>query len=66
MCFVCCLAPMLALLALGAMNLTVMILIAATIATEKLVANPEPFVRIFGIVALIAGAVAIARSLAPP
>ena len=65
-CFVCCLAPMLALLALGAMNLTVMILIAATIATEKLVSNPEPFVRIFGIVALIAGALAIARSLAPP
>jgi len=65
-CFICCLAPMLTLLALGAMNLTVMILIAATIATEKLVSKPEPFVRIFGIAALIAGAVAIARSLAPP
>jgi predicted metal-binding membrane protein len=54
---------MLALLVLGAMNLTVMILIAATIATEKLVSKPELFVRIFGIAALIAGAVAIARSL---
>jgi len=64
-CFICCLAPMLALLALGAMNLTVMILIAATIATEKLVSRPELFVRIFGIAALITGAVAIARSLAP-
>ena len=63
-CFICCLAPMLALLVLGAMNLTVMILIAATIATEKLVSKPEPFVRIFGIAALIAGAVAIARSIA--
>jgi predicted metal-binding membrane protein len=62
-CFICCLAPMLALLALGAMNLTVMILIAATIATEKLVPKPEPFVRIFGIAALIIGAIAIARSL---
>jgi predicted metal-binding membrane protein len=62
-CLVCCLAPMLALLALGAMNLTVMILIAATIATEKLVSKPEPFVRIFGIAALIIGAIAIARSL---
>jgi predicted metal-binding membrane protein len=65
-CLICCLAPMLALLALGAMNLKVMILIAATIATEKLVSKPEPFVRIFGIAALITGAVAIARSLAPP
>jgi predicted metal-binding membrane protein len=62
-CFICCLAPMLALLALGAMNLMVMILIAATIATEKLVSKPEPFVRIFGIAALIIGAIAIARSL---
>ena len=57
---------MLALLVLGAMNLTVMILIAATIATEKLVSKPEPFVRIFGIAALITGVVAIARSLVPP
>jgi predicted metal-binding membrane protein len=65
-CFMCCLALMLALLALGAMNLTVMILIAATIATEKLVSKPEPFVRIFGFAALITGAVASARSLAPP
>ena len=65
-CFICCLAPMLALLALGAMNLTVMILIAATIATEKLMSKPEPFVRIFGFAALIIGAVATARSLAPP
>jgi predicted metal-binding membrane protein len=65
-CFICCLAPMLALLALGAMNLMVMILIAATIATEKLVSKPELFVRIFGIAALITGAVAIARSLVPP
>jgi len=64
MCFICCLAPMLALLALGAMNLTVMMLIAATITTEKLVPKPELFVRIFGIAALITGAVAIARSLA--
>jgi predicted metal-binding membrane protein len=55
-----------ALLALGAMNLTVMILVAATIATEKLVSKPEPFVRTFGIAALITGAVATARSIAPP
>jgi predicted metal-binding membrane protein len=66
LCFICCLAPMLALLALGAMNLTVMIIIAATIATEKLVSKPELFVRIFGLAALITGAVAIARSIAPP
>jgi predicted metal-binding membrane protein len=62
-CFICCLTPMLALLALGAMNLTVMILIAATIATEKLVSKPELFVRIFGIAALIIGAIAIVKSL---
>jgi predicted metal-binding membrane protein len=62
-CFICCLALMLALLALGAMNLTVMILIASTIATEKLVSKPELFLRIFGIAALIIGAIAIVRSL---
>ena len=50
------------LLALGAMNLMVMILIAATIATEKLVSQPELFVRIFGIAALIIGAIAITGS----
>jgi predicted metal-binding membrane protein len=65
-CLICCLAPMLAMLVLGAMNLTVMILIAATITTEKLVSKPEPFVRIFGIAGLITGAVAIARSLVRP
>jgi predicted metal-binding membrane protein len=54
-CCLCCAAPMLALLVLGAMNLTVMFVIAAVIAAEKLLSWPEKLARIFGIVALLAG-----------
>jgi len=54
-CFVCCAAPMLVLLALGTMNLLVMILVAATIAMEKLMPRPEPLVRLFGIAAIVIG-----------
>jgi predicted metal-binding membrane protein len=54
-CCVCCAAPMLALLVLGAMNLAVMTLIAAVITTEKLLPWPERSVRVFGVIALLAG-----------
>jgi predicted metal-binding membrane protein len=62
-CLICCIAPMLALLVLGAMNLIVMIVIAATIAVEKLMPKPELFVRIFGIAALITGSVVMVKCL---
>jgi len=60
-CFVCCAAPMLALLVLGAMNLTVMVLITAVIALEKLISKPEPVVRILGVALAVIGAIFIVR-----
>ncbi len=60
-CFVCCAAPMLALLVLGAMNLAVMALIAAVIAVEKLMPKPEPVVRILGVALAITGTVMVLR-----
>jgi len=60
-CFVCCAAPMLALLVLGAMNLAVMVLIAAVIAMEKLMPKPEPVVRILGVALAISGMILIVR-----
>ncbi len=60
-CFVCCAAPMLALLVLGAMNLTVMVLITAFIALEKLLPKPEPVVRILGAALAVTGAIFIVR-----
>ena len=62
-CCLCCTAPMLALLVLGAMNPTAMISIAAVIAAEKLLPWPEKLVRIFGAVAVLAGVGLIAKSL---
>ena len=54
-CAICCSAPMLALLALGAMNPTVMVIVAVVIAAEKLAPKPELVARISGALALIAG-----------
>ena len=54
---------MLVLLALGAMNLLVMLAMAAVIALEKLLAKPQPIVHLTGIVAMIAGIFKMARSL---
>jgi predicted metal-binding membrane protein len=54
-CCICCAAPMLVLLVLGAMNLAVMTIIAALITTEKLLPHPERTIRVFGIIALLAG-----------
>jgi predicted metal-binding membrane protein len=62
-CGICCAAPMLALLVMGAMNLAAMTLIAAVIATEKLLPCPERTARIFGIIALLAGIGIIDRTL---
>jgi predicted metal-binding membrane protein len=62
-CGICCAAPMLVLLVLGAMNLAVMTLIAAVIAMEKLLPYPERTARIFGIMALLAGMGTVGRTL---
>jgi predicted metal-binding membrane protein len=62
-CAICCAAPMLALLVLGAMNPTVMVLIAAVIGMEKLLPWPEQTARVFGVVAFLAGTGFIARAM---
>jgi len=54
---------MLALLVLGSMNLTVMTVVTALIAMEKLMPTPEPIVRFSGVAIATTGAVVIARSL---
>lgn len=58
-CCLCCAAPMFAMLVLGAMNPTVMVIIAAVIAAEKILPWPENLVRIFGVAALLAGVTTI-------
>jgi predicted metal-binding membrane protein len=60
-CIRCCSGPMLILLALGMMNPAVIVLVALVIAIEKLMPNPERFVRLSGIVAVIAGLIIISR-----
>jgi len=54
-CGLCCAAPMLALLVLGAMNLTLMAVIAGVITVEKLLPHPEDTARLFGAMALLMG-----------
>ena len=50
---------MLALLALGAMNPAVMVIVAMVIAAEKLAPKPELVARISGALGLIAGFVTL-------
>jgi predicted metal-binding membrane protein len=54
-CAICCSGPMLALLALGAMNPAAMVIVAVVIATEKLAPKPELISRISGALAILAG-----------
>ena len=61
-CAICCSGPMLALLALGAMNLAVMAILAAVIAVEKLAPRPDLAVRLSGAAAFVLG---IAMMLRP-
>jgi predicted metal-binding membrane protein len=62
-CAACCSGLMLPLLALGAMNLSVMTIIASLIALEKLMPKPEMVVRVSGIAAVGAGLVIMAQPL---
>jgi predicted metal-binding membrane protein len=60
-CAICCAGPMLALLVLGAMNLSVMALIAVVITLEKLAPNPELMARISGALAILVGSAMVLR-----
>jgi predicted metal-binding membrane protein len=62
-CSVCCCGLMVALLALGAMNLTVMAIVASLIAMEKLMPKPEMVVWISGTAAVGAGLFMMAQPL---
>lgn len=62
-CAGCCWGLMLMVLVLGVMNLTVMILVAAVIAGEKLLTRGERIARAVGIVAIAAGIGLAAHSL---
>ena len=62
-CAGCCWGLMLMLLAFGVMNLAAMIMIAALIAAEKLLAKGEAIARIVGSIAIIAGLYLAARAL---
>jgi len=63
-CAACCWGLMLIQLALGVMNLWVMIAVAAAIAAEKLLPRGVLLARWIGAAAIVGGAAVIARSLA--
>jgi len=61
-CVRCCLGLMLALLALGVMDLALMTVVALAITAERVLPRPVPVARVTGVVALVAGAVWLARA----
>jgi predicted metal-binding membrane protein len=65
-CAICCAGPMLVLLALGAMNPVVMIIVTAVITMEKLTPRFEWIARISGLVAVVIGASMVVRTLLVP
>jgi len=62
-CAVCCSGLMLAMLVLGAMDVTVMFVVAVVIALEKIAPRPEWVVRTSGAVAVVFGTAMIVHSL---
>jgi predicted metal-binding membrane protein len=62
-CAVCCSGLMLAMVVLGAMDVTVMVVVAVLIALEKIIPRPEWIVRISGAAAVAIGAAMIVHSL---
>ncbi len=62
-CGICCAGLMLALVALGAMNPFVMLIVAAAIAAEKLLPKPKPVVHITGILIIVAGIILVLSSI---
>jgi predicted metal-binding membrane protein len=61
-CAVCCAGSMVVLVALGAMNLYLMLAVAAVIALEKLLPNPRPVVVGTGLFAILMGTALAIRS----
>ncbi len=64
-CAACCWALMLIQLALGVMNIAVMVLVAVIIALEKLLPRGELFARVTGLAAILGGVFLSATSLRP-
>ncbi len=62
-CAICCAAPMLVMVALGAMNPAMMVIVALVIAIEKLAPRPDRFVRFSGVAALIFGVAVMLRPM---
>ncbi len=62
-CGICCAAPMLALLVLGMMNLTVMILVTVVVTAEKLLPHPERTACVFGFTTVVWGIGVVAQAL---
>jgi predicted metal-binding membrane protein len=62
-CAICCSGLMLAMLVLGAMDVTVMVVVAMVIAMEKVVSRPEWVVRISGAAAVVLGTAMIVHAL---
>ena len=62
-CGTCCTGPMMALVAIGTMNLYGMIVVAAVIAAEKLLPEPQRVMRLTGVLAIIAGLLIMIRIL---
>ena len=62
-CVQCCSGFMLMLLALGVMDLRAMTVIAAAMAAERILPNPIRAARAFGVLAIGAGAFAVARAV---
>lgn len=60
-CVICCSGLMLALLLLGAMNLAVMAAVTAVITAERFVSQPQWIARASGAIAIITGALMMAR-----
>ncbi len=60
-CAVCCAGSMLTLVALGAMNLFVMLVVALVIALEKLLPQPQGMVKVSGFLAVALGVSLIVR-----
>jgi predicted metal-binding membrane protein len=61
-CAVCCAGSMLTLVALGAMNLFVMLAVAVVIALEKLLPQPQVMVKLSGFLALGLGFTLVVRA----
>jgi predicted metal-binding membrane protein len=61
-CVICCLGPMLTLLALGAMEPLIMLVVTIAITAERVFPKPQIVVRIVGVITIIAGMLIVIKS----